>query len=224
MVHGGAFVLLIAKDTGRMLMGQRGMETKFNPGTWCPFGGTMEKEETPLETAERELQEETGIQPESYVIRRVPVYLMRTENCPDGNTHTMHIYAAVTDHEIPAKIDGESLAWEWCDAQGLATRSLNPVVPKILADSTAVTNISNFFDKEIAPAEFIISGPGDSYETIGSRQRRYNTDQAHSICVSARNSGVPSHGSTGVMNAYAKDWIRKFAEQFRSEWNAVNGK
>lgn len=223
MVHGGAFILLIAKDTGRILMGKRGMKTKFNPGTWCPFGGTMEEGESPLDTAERELEEETQITPDSYVIRRVPVYIMRTENCPDGNTHTMHIYAAVTDHEVPAQIDGESLAWEWCDAGGMAARNLHPVVPKLMSDDTATGNISRFVDRACVPAEFIISGPGDSSETLGSRQKRYSTDQVHSICAGASKSGLSDDGSPDGMNEYAKSWISRFADKFRAEWIAVNG-
>ena len=55
-----AGILIVARDTGRVLLEQRSAE---NGGNWCIPAGTLEPGEAPLEGAVREFREELGLEP-----------------------------------------------------------------------------------------------------------------------------------------------------------------
>ena len=59
--------LILALDTGRVLLQQRGSNSS-HARTWGFFGGKSEKDERPMETLLRELEEEIGIIPYTVII------------------------------------------------------------------------------------------------------------------------------------------------------------
>ena len=74
---GGSFILMFNKDRNSVLLGRRSPKAEWNPNTWCPFGGTIENTEHPLDTAYREYQEETQISPNLYEISSIPIFVKK---------------------------------------------------------------------------------------------------------------------------------------------------
>ena len=70
----GAGIFAIDKNSGKILLCQRGLDTSFSE-MWAVFGGTFEeKDGTPKQTAKREFFEETGCVVD-YKISREPFFL-----------------------------------------------------------------------------------------------------------------------------------------------------
>ncbi len=76
----GSFILLVCPSTKRILLGLRGPDSNYQPNTWNPLGGTMEKSECPILTAIREVYEEGQILPSDYKIEPDVMYLDIDEN------------------------------------------------------------------------------------------------------------------------------------------------
>ena len=81
------------------------LERADYPGSWQSVTGSREGEETPLQTARRELHEETGLDASHYVLsdwgvqNRYEIYPKWRHRYPDGVTHnTEHVFSL----EIPA--------------------------------------------------------------------------------------------------------------------------
>jgi 8-oxo-dGTP pyrophosphatase MutT (NUDIX family) len=81
--HKAALIMPFARSTGRYLLALRSHRVSY-PNVWAPFGGYAEPSETPVETARRELTEETWydgpmlVQP--ILSRPVPVFLASVED------------------------------------------------------------------------------------------------------------------------------------------------
>ena len=96
--HKAALVMPFAKSTGRYLLALRSHRVNY-PNVWAPFGGYSEPGETPIETARRELTEETWydgpmlIQP--ILSRPIPGFL------------------ATVDDEFPPILNWEHLSASW---------------------------------------------------------------------------------------------------------------
>lgn len=118
-MKGGAFILLICPKTERLLFGLRSHEAEYSPNTWCPFGGTIEPGEHPINTAKREFSEETGIQPTGYVIHPDKCHMINKYD-DNGDLHHIFIYLASTDQELIPNINDESQNHAWLNLQDLA--------------------------------------------------------------------------------------------------------
>lgn len=93
--------LLLEKD-GKFLLGRR-MNTGWNDGKWCTFGGHIEDEETIQQAAVREAKEELGItiNPDALEIANLIQY--------KSNRLTMQFYVIVKHYEGTPSIQVE---WE----------------------------------------------------------------------------------------------------------------
>jgi 8-oxo-dGTP diphosphatase len=86
-----AAIILI--DKGKALMQLRDEKPGiFYPGQWCIPGGGFEGDESPVEAAKREFQEETG-----YVSRNPKLLLTKIYKLPDGRIDRRYIFYDVYD-------------------------------------------------------------------------------------------------------------------------------
>ena len=98
--------LVLAIDTGRIMLQQRSGDTS-HPRTWGFFGGKAEKDERPLQTLLRELEEEIGLLPD---IQKV--YPLNKFTSPDKNFVYNTFVVTVYDEFIP-QLNDESNGFCW---------------------------------------------------------------------------------------------------------------
>jgi 8-oxo-dGTP diphosphatase len=89
--------------------------------TWLPIGGELEPGELPIEAAQRELREETGLtgafRPLVRALDGVPAGLLGYEEHPAGNKGTHMNFVFVTEVDAAAEVvpNDEFGAWRWVD-------------------------------------------------------------------------------------------------------------
>ena len=98
--------LFLAVDTGRILLQQRSQHSS-HPRTWGFFGGKGEKNERPIETLLRELNEEIGILPDVE-----KVYPLNKFTSPDKKFIYNTFVVAVFEEFIPV-LNNESDGYCW---------------------------------------------------------------------------------------------------------------
>lgn len=110
--HGAKFwgdeaagILPICKSTGRILISFRSEQVN-EPHTWGTFGGKMDKGETPVQAAERELLEETG-----YVgkYELIEAYIF----VAPGNKFKYHNFIGIVEEEFDPHYDWETEDSKW---------------------------------------------------------------------------------------------------------------
>ena len=95
-------------------------------GTWLPIGGEMEEGETPLESAVRELREETGLAATFSPLRDapagVPPGLIGYEEHTAGTKglHMNFVFVARVPAEQDIRPNDEFGEWRWVDREALA--------------------------------------------------------------------------------------------------------
>jgi ADP-ribose pyrophosphatase YjhB (NUDIX family) len=86
-------------------------------GVWLPPGGELNEGETPLEAAERELREETGLSgrfPRTSAIDGVPAGLIGYEEHPAGSKGQHLNFVFVCDVETDeVRPNDEFARWQW---------------------------------------------------------------------------------------------------------------
>lgn len=102
----GAGILPICTETGRILLAMRSPDVN-EPNTWGIIGGALEEGETdPLESAKRELKEESGYKGHFEV---VPSYVYESPN----KTFKYYNYIGLLEKEFKPKLDWETAYTEW---------------------------------------------------------------------------------------------------------------
>jgi 8-oxo-dGTP pyrophosphatase MutT (NUDIX family) len=112
-----AGTLLICENTGRFLLAQRGQNGSF-PGTWATVGGGIDRGEKPLDAAERELHEETKIDPNK-------VRFKFFEKQDKLNNTEFYFFIGYCDEEFDCVLNDENDDWGWFDMETLPS----PLIP-----------------------------------------------------------------------------------------------
>ena len=96
-----AGILAVAKDTGRILLGRRSLnDFDVHKGEYCIFGGKMEANELPKQTAIREFVEESGYghtvstKGKKFLLTKKPFYIS------DTNHTKFFTYLAIFNEEF----------------------------------------------------------------------------------------------------------------------------
>ena len=122
----GAGIFAIDKNSGKILLCQRGLDTSFSE-MWAVFGGTFEeKDGTPKQTAKREFLEETGCVVD-YKISREPFFLN------SNRFIDFYTYLGVFDGQPEIRINEESLSYGWFHIDNLPTNII-PGMGEMLDD------------------------------------------------------------------------------------------
>ena len=123
MIKESAAILLYNKNK-EILMMQRTLDAKHNPGCWSFFGGGFKKGETPLQAVKREAKEELGIKLSK------PRLLLTTEYDNPAFTDKMHIFVQEFPKDMnEAKLDQkEGCARVWCSISDALKLNLSPNV------------------------------------------------------------------------------------------------
>jgi 8-oxo-dGTP pyrophosphatase MutT (NUDIX family) len=98
--------ILIAQDTGRVCLSHRSPKVQ-EPNTWGMWGGAMDAGETPEQTAQRELQEETRY--------TGPVKFFPLWTFEHSSGFRYYNFAAVIDQEFEPQMDRETQGFLWFD-------------------------------------------------------------------------------------------------------------
>lgn len=104
----GAGIIAIDKNTGKILLGRRGLKGQ-QPNTWCIFGGTFEhKDIIPKNTAIREFLEETLCQ-KPFHCSKEPFYV------DEDNHIKFYSHIGIFDGEFLPQLNSENLDFGWFD-------------------------------------------------------------------------------------------------------------
>ena len=133
----GAGILAVDKQTGRILLGRRGLKGEQG-NTYAPFGGTYEeKDNIPRITAIREFREETGCKV-PYLLSKKPFFIN------DSNHLKFYTYLGLFNSQFPVKINNETLDYEWFDINHIP-ENLHPGVEEMFTKK--ITDITTIISK-----------------------------------------------------------------------------
>lgn len=142
----GAGAIIIAQDTGRILLPHRSRNVQ-EPNTWGTWGGAIDSKENPETAAKREVEEEAGY---SGNIKMIPLAIFKKDtfkkntgekNTGEKNTFKYYNFAAIVDHEFEPKLNWETQGYKWVNFGDWPT-PLHPGLKWLLAnDSDAIESI-----------------------------------------------------------------------------------
>jgi mutator protein MutT len=99
--------MIIENNRGEILLLLRNKQSDFSPGKWCLPGGHIDKGETPLQAAIRELSEETGIQ-----VKEQDVNLVEELDIEKGKIH--YFYTCLSKDVEVRLLEEEHINYIWC--------------------------------------------------------------------------------------------------------------
>jgi dATP pyrophosphohydrolase len=119
-------LVLIHTDDLQVLI----MERADKQGYWQSVTGSLEQAETPLQTAIREVQEETGLDARNYELQdwhESNVYEIyphwRHRYAPEVTHNTEHLFGLLLPEPLPIKMaPDEHVQYEWVDWREAAKR------------------------------------------------------------------------------------------------------
>ncbi|MDD3529272.1 MAG: dihydroneopterin triphosphate diphosphatase [Gallionellaceae bacterium] len=123
-------LVVIHTPDGQVLL----LERADHPGWWQSVTGSQEAGESLLETAVREVAEETGLDALAHDLRDwnyrnvYAIYDCYRHRYPPGTTHnTEHVFGLTVPAALPVRLAaGEHLAWQWLPWQEAAARCFSP--------------------------------------------------------------------------------------------------
>lgn len=98
--------IIIAKDTGRILLGHRSDRCEYEPSVWGTWGGKIDNDEDPKAAVKREVQEETGY---DGVTKVSPLYVYT-----DGDFRYNN-YALIVPFEFTPQLNWEHDTSKWIE-------------------------------------------------------------------------------------------------------------
>ncbi len=110
------------------------LERADHPGWWQSVTGSMEQDETPLQTATREVFEETGIDTAKHQLRdwgytnQYEIYECFRHRYAPGITHnTEHVFGLIVSEQTNITLaPREHLSYIWLPAQSAAEKCFSP--------------------------------------------------------------------------------------------------
>ncbi len=130
--------LVLATDTGRILMQQRGAETN-HPRTWCFFGGKSYKGERPIQTLKRELEEEIGMIPDMEKI--IPVH----QYTSGDKKFVYNTFIVLVQEEFLPVLNNESDGYAWIKVNNWP-RPLHPGVKNQLFNKEFIKKVQTVIE------------------------------------------------------------------------------
>ena len=101
----GAGCIILAKSTKRILLPYRSRAVE-EPNTWGVWGGAIDSDEIPKESAKREVQEEASYNGN---IEMIPLSVF------EKGTFKYHNFLAIVDEEFEPELNWETQGYEWVD-------------------------------------------------------------------------------------------------------------
>ena len=101
-------VLIIARDTGRMLLLHRSLQVN-EPLTWGMVSGRIDEGDSGQTALHKEIEEEIGVS----VTDIYPSYVFKTDN------FEFHNYIGFVDKEFRPDLNWENTDYKWCDVDSL---------------------------------------------------------------------------------------------------------
>lgn len=114
-----AFVIIWNENTKRVLMARRSRKVN-NPKKWNFFGGGIEKGETPIQAAVRELEEEAGINISQSNLYRLDVYKDLKSN------RKLYYYLLRVDKKVRTSLNFEHDKAEWFELDDIPDKLNKP--------------------------------------------------------------------------------------------------
>jgi len=128
----GVGAIFLSLPTSRILLQMRSKNVS-HPGTWAFWGGKAEKGETPLDTLNRELEEEMGKVPISFKL--FPLHIFESNN---GFTYQTFIITVFK--EFVPKLNKESSGYCWVDI-GAWPKPLHSGAKLVFYDNSSINKI-----------------------------------------------------------------------------------
>lgn len=117
-MRGDQEVIVVVRREGELLVMRRAPERL---GYWSLVSGGLEPEETPLEAAQRELLEETGLEAKVRPLPKTLSYSLlddppaiRARYAPGVETVTVHPFVVDAPPKWEPTLDAEHDLYEWC--------------------------------------------------------------------------------------------------------------
>ena len=109
--NAGAGLLPFARSTSRFCVTLRGKDAN-EPNTWGIFGGAIDDDATPEDTARKELEEESGYNGH---VELLELYIFKSR------TFTYHNFIGVVDEEFEPVLNWENSKYAWLTLDELIT-------------------------------------------------------------------------------------------------------
>lgn len=120
-----------------------------SPGSWEAVHANIDEGETPVETALRELKEETGLEPvRFYNLSRVEAFYRHSVN----EIVLVPVFAAVVADDAEVRLSDEHDDWSWLKPEQARGRMTWPRVRREIEDAVALIGLGN-----AEPAEDVLS-------------------------------------------------------------------
>lgn len=131
--------ILLSQDTKRILLQMRRPD-KRNKIYWGFWGGSAEKNESPKETIERELQEELGYLPD--IVKFYPLHKMIN----NINSFEYNTFLATVQNEFIPNLNNESEGYAWVNYDRYP-EPLHPGAKSVLQNPQILSKIKTIVDQ-----------------------------------------------------------------------------